>query len=363
MKKKNFILLIIIIIVVIGIIYFNNLNQKKEEKIKIGVILPLTGFLANTGIDTKNAIELAYTDSNSSDIELIYEDDACDATKALTAYRKLVDIDNVDFIIGPFCGQSAMSVLGSINSDKVIAISPGAPDNELAKPDDYFFRTRVSNKDETLKIVEFLAMNKTKRVAVYTAKNTFGKSYRDSFRAQLPNYIEVVYDDGSSDYQTDFKTDIIKIKEKSPQAIFLVPASRQQMGIFVKQMNELKLNYSIFGGSVTEQQDLLDAAGNAADGIIYPYVSPKNLSIVNRYKEKYGKNPSMEVLNGYDAFKILYTEIKKCDGNKECVKGKLNNLKDFEGAMGKISFDENGDTKVELILKTIKNREFVKYEE
>jgi|SRR3989344_200223 len=364
MKKSWLKLLLIILIIALIINLTIFIPKQNQEKVKIGVIMPLTGFLANVGIDTKNAIDLSFSDLDASkDVELIYEDDACDSAKALTAYKKLVDVNKVNFIIGPFCGQSAMTILSSLNENKIITISPGAPDNELSKANDYFFRTRVPNKAETKKLIEFLNKEKIKKIAVYTAKNTFGQSYRDSLVNQLGNETKIVFEDGSSDYQTDFKTDILKIKEKNPQAVFLVPASRQQMGIFVKQLKELGFTPIILGGSVTEQQDLLDVAGNASEGIIYPYASPENLDIVKEYKEKYNKNPSMEVLNGYDAFSILYLAIKECKSDKECVRVKLNNLKDFNGTMGKISVDEFGDSQVELILKTIKNDQFIPYKD
>ena len=68
--------------------------KQNQEKVNIGVIMPLTGFLANVGIDTKNAIDLSFSDLDASkDVELIYEDDACDSAKALTAYKKLVDVN------------------------------------------------------------------------------------------------------------------------------------------------------------------------------------------------------------------------------------------------------------------------------
>ena len=89
---------VIIIAIIIAGVYYNN-TPKEEKTIKIGVIMPLTGFLANVGIDTKNAIDLAYNDlSASKDVQLIFEDDACDSAKALTAYRKLVDMDKVNYL-------------------------------------------------------------------------------------------------------------------------------------------------------------------------------------------------------------------------------------------------------------------------
>jgi len=362
--KKNYVLyaLVLIFFVTACLVLFGCIQQTaKENSIKIGVILPLTGFLANVGKDTQNAIELAVSDANASaKIKLIYEDDACDSAKAVTAYQKLASVDKVNFIIGPFCGQSAIAILSLLNNDYVISISPGAPDNELSKPNDYFFRTRIPNKSETKKIVDFLVSKGISKVAMYTARNTFGQSYHDSFASQFINAGgKIVFDDGSTDYQVDFKTDLLKIKEKNPQAIFLVPASRQQMGIFVKQAREIGINILFVGGAVTEQQDLLDAAGDAANGIIYPYVSPKDMKIFDEYVAAYRKIPSMEALNGYDAFNILFEEIQGCNGDKECVRGRLNNLKDFNGAEGLISFDENGDSQTVLELKQVKAGKFV----
>lgn len=363
--SKTILWLIVAIIVIGGIWYGVSRKPTEKETVKIGVMLPLTGFLANPGQDTKSAIEMAFNDlSVKNDVELIFEDEKCDAMQTLTVYRKLVNIDKVNFIVGPFCGQSAMAILDSLNKDEVIAISPGAPDNELSKERDYFYRTRIPNRAEVQKLVEFLINKNITRVAVYTAKNTFGKSYRDSFMDQFgAKGGNIVFDDGSMDYQTDFKTDILKIKETNPEALFLVPASRQQMGIFIKQLKELGINILVLGGSVTEQQDLLDSAGTAADGVIYPYVIPKNMNVVNEYKEKYSKNPSMEVLNGYDAFNILYTELKECNFEKSCVKQNLDSLKNFNGVMGTINFDKFGDPEVKLILKTVKNGQFVPYGE
>jgi len=360
----------LIAVAVIALVLVSGCVEEQEETIKIGVIAPLTGFLAFAGDDTKHALELALEEIPSGSVQLIYEDGACDATKALTAYRKLQDVDKIKYIIGPLCGQSAMSALPLINQAGVISISSGAPDNELAKPNDYFFRTQIKNGVETKKIAEFLTGEGIKNVATFTAKNTFGESYKNSF---IENFEalggKIVFSEGSQDYQSDYKTEIIKMLEKNPDAIFLVPASRNQMGIFIKQARELGFEGKIIGGSVTEEKDLLDAAGNAAEGILYVhYIDKNNLTekqsaFFEKFKERHGKEPGVRVLTAYDAFKILYSKISECGKeNVECVRQKLNKLSEYDGLIGKISFDENGDAQVPLIIKTVKNGEFVLYE-
>ena len=54
-------------------------------------------------------------------------------------------------------------------------------------------------------------------------------------------------------------------------------------------------------------------------------------------------------------------ECKKIDTN--CMKNKLSEVKDYPGALGILTFDKNGDVYYPYFLKTVKNGQFVKYEE
>jgi branched-chain amino acid transport system substrate-binding protein len=368
-KMKTKIALGICIIAIIAGILVAGCTTQQQSKIRIGVIAPLSGFLASAGQDTTQALQIALEELPQQDVELVYEDGACDASKAITAYQKLSKIDDIKYLIGPYCGQSAVAILPLLNKDKIVSISSGAPDNELAKPSDYFFRTQIPNALETKKIAEFLIQKNIKNVATYTAKNTFGESYKNSFIEQFKKLGgNILISEGSLDYQADFKTEITKIMNKSPEAIFLVTASRNQMGIFVKQAKELDYKGIIIGGSITEEQELLDAAGSAAEGALYVhYVDKQNLSekqkkFFAKFNQKFGKDPGVRVLTAYDAFEILYSAIKQCEiKNTECVRQKLNLIKDYEGVTGKISFNENGDAEIPLIIKTVKNSEFIAY--
>jgi branched-chain amino acid transport system substrate-binding protein len=55
--------------------------------------------------------------------------------------------------------------------------------------------------------------------------------------------------------------------------------------------------------------------------------------------------------------------LPKRNGDPTCIKDQLYKIKDYPGASGKTSFDENGDALKEIIIKTIKNGQFVPYKE
>ena len=61
---------------------------------------------------------------------------------------------------------------------------------------------------------------------------------------------------------------------------------------------------------------------------------------------------------------ILSQAVDSCKGAKtDCIRDYLYDLKDYPGIGGKTTFDANGDVVKDIALKTIKNKEFIKYEE
>ena len=66
----------------------------------------------------------------------------------------------------------------------------------------------------------------------------------------------------------------------------------------------------------------------------------------------------------YDSIYVLAEAMKHCANPNDaiCVKNELYKIKDFEGVTGNISFDENGDTRKEVILKIVRAGKFVPFE-
>src|SRR3972149_11200504 len=113
MKLKNiFWIGLIIMLAVVALFYF--LQQKNApEVIKIGVIQPLTGELANFGKTVVNGIQLAvddYKDSVTEKIQLIIEDSKGEPNSSVSAFNKLMSIDKVKFVIGDLTSSSTLAI-------------------------------------------------------------------------------------------------------------------------------------------------------------------------------------------------------------------------------------------------------------
>ncbi|GAH39763.1 unnamed protein product, partial [marine sediment metagenome] len=83
------------------------------------------------------------------------------------------------------------------------------------------------------------------------------------------------------------------------------------------------------------------------------------------YKERHEKGYVEVGALFYDSLKIMAMVMEKCKNpiDTACLKEKLYQVKDYYGASGETSFDEYGDATKTVILKTIKNGQFVPLED
>ncbi|MBI4171019.1 MAG: ABC transporter substrate-binding protein [Candidatus Aenigmarchaeota archaeon] len=139
-------------------------------------------------------------------------------------------------------------------------------------------------------------------------------------------------------------------------------------GAFLKQARELGINATIISMSEAEDPNVLESAGNAAEGFIISSSEPaiKTDSIKRfeeSYKNKFGRLPDVLAANAYDALHIQIAAYQKCLGGKECMKAELHKTSNYPGISGQITIQPDGSTSKPLILKIVRNGTFVRYEE
>jgi len=75
------------------------------DHVKIGLLLPSTGVDSTQGTDTAKGFELYLKQisgrAGGREIRLVKEDDQAKPDVALVKIKKLVEVDRVDFLIGP----------------------------------------------------------------------------------------------------------------------------------------------------------------------------------------------------------------------------------------------------------------------
>ena len=95
----------IIFLVILNFSLLLSFSTKASEKIKIGLMVPLTGENRDIGESIIKAVRLAVKDINNNSIEIIPKDTASKANKALKSAFELKQM-GVKIVIGPVFYES-----------------------------------------------------------------------------------------------------------------------------------------------------------------------------------------------------------------------------------------------------------------
>lgn len=194
---------------------------------------------------------------------------------------------------------------------------------------------------------------------------SYSKEFRKNYEALGGRITGVeMYEKGA----TDYKTQLIKLKALKPKGIVTISYGAE-MGIQFRQAKDMGMNVQWFTTYTAEDPQTIISGGEAANGLIYTHyydvnsTNPVFISFKDNYKAVYGADPGPYAALIYDYMKILASAMQDCASvnNSVCVKDTLYKVQNYSGVAGSVSFDSNGDTRKEIIIKTIKNGEFVKY--
>jgi len=374
-KITKWIIGIVIILLVIWLGY--NLSNNKElvsnEPIKIGVALPLTGRAASYGEGVKNSFDLALEEINQEyffKLELIYEDTQSEIDSTVSAVRKLIDINKVHIILGIVRSNNVLAVAPITEENKVILFTPIASAEDITQAGDYVFRTRETAKSHGIGIADFLSEKGVKKLALFVARSANSQSYAGFLQERfLEKGGSIVFRTDYDENNNDFRTDIAKAKNEGAEVFYISATLGNDGGIILRQIRESGFLGFVTGSVGIESDEFIKAAGSFADTIVYSSplfdLNSKNTKeYADKYRAKYNENSDAFDANAYDSINLIAMAINECLGDKsDCIKDYLYQVKNYPGAGGLTTFDENGDVLKPIMIKTIKNGEFVPYEE
>jgi len=356
------IIVVVIIIGVVAIFY----KPAPKGTIKIGAILPLSGFAANRGEEAKQGIDLAveeFSKLENLDVKVIYEDSAADSTKAVNAANKLIDIDRVKILIGPLSSSEAIAVSKIAQEKEVVMITPISGNPEVTKAGNFIFRTIMTTDQEGEGIAKLIKELNISKIAIISLNNDYGNGIVDILKNK--SGLEIVAKEKYNLGDKDFRSQLTKIKATNPRAVILIGYT--EVGTILKQAKELGINSIFISGAAFEGQDTLKNAEGTAEGVLYVYHGYKQdltSKFYKKYQEKFGKVPSQYVTFSYDTTKLVLKAIKEVGNDSKKISQYLTDVKDFAGEGRIINFDQERNLlNPQIIFKTVKNGQFVPYEE
>lgn len=359
---------LVLISVALLVIISGGCVKKDEKEIKIGVVLPLSGTAAGHGEDVMGGINLALKELNDSGInqefkiKLMIEDNQSTPQGSVNSLSNLINIHKVPVIIGPLASSDMLAMAPIAEKAKVVLISPGASSPKLSDAGDYIFRNSLLAEPQGEMMAQFCFHNLHKEnVAILFVNDETGRGYIGAFEKKFQMLGgKILVTDNYDKQGTDFRTQLAKIKEAKPDAIY-APSTPQTLGYILRQSRELGINATFIANYGVEGEALISIAGETAEGIYYTSI-PIDIEFTKKYENVYGRKPTIGAPLGYDTLKLVVKAIKDNGYSSDDIKMGLYGIRDARGATGNIVFDEKGDAMKEIIIKTVKNGSFIEAE-
>src|SRR5499427_8934959 len=278
------------------------------EPIKIGFSMALTGGLAPNGKSALLAQKIWEEDVNAKGgllgrpVKLIYYDDKSSPAEVPAIYTKLLDIDKVDLIVGPyataliapampiviqrkktFVGLLGLAVNSEFNYPNYFCMIPSGPDAKPAFTKGFFDVAMAQHP-------------KPQTVAIISADQEFSRNAADGARENAKKAgLKIVYDKTYPPSTTDFAPIVRAIQAANPDLLNINSYPPDSVGM-VKAINELNYRPKMIGGAMvglqatvfkTQLGPLLNGLVNYETWIPAPTMQfPGSMDLLKKYQAR-----------------------------------------------------------------------------
>ena len=298
------------------------------DPVKVGLMLPATGTYAALGTAITNGFKL-YVDEQGGTlagrpISYATVDDESDPAKATENANRLVVRDKVDVLVGTVHSGVALAMARVARQRNTLLIVPNSGADELTgtlcAPN--LFRTSFSNWQPAYAMGKAAIDRKHKTVVTLTWNYAAGLEAVKGFNQAFTEGGGKVLKDMTLPFpNVEFQPFLTEIAALKPDAVYVFFAGAGATK-FVRDYSASGLRTSIplySSGFLTD--GTLIAMGGAGEGLITTLHYgddldiPKDKAFRERYAARYGMQPDVYAVQGYDAAQLLHAGLKAVDGD------------------------------------------------
>ncbi len=361
-------------------VFFTGCGKKDDKPIKIGVIAPLSGAGTSYGIGIRQGAEMAIEEINADGgihgrkLEMAVVDDATNPAEAVTAIQRLIDLDNVDIIVGGWGSSQVLACQPVAEKAGVPYIIVGATNPKITTTANHWTFAVIKSDSVQAEEIANAAIDKLKfsRIAIIYDTNDYGTGNKDVF-------IKVLEDKGMKpvaleSYKSDdkeFTAQLTKIKAAQPDALAVFGTIPGAPAIMIQARN-LGINAQFIGTGGLANEQLISLGGEAAEGtILTTYFHEDTNAAAQDWAKKFTKRfegsqpPPRPILSAWEyrtIKQILVPCFEKAGTDKEALR---NAIKSFRGHVigfdDEVYFNEKNQLVQPTVLIQVKNGTFVLY--
>ncbi|MEA2038280.1 MAG: ABC transporter substrate-binding protein [Thermodesulfobacteriota bacterium] len=296
------------------------------KDIKIGVILPLTGKLAEFGDIEQKSFLMALNEINATGgldgktIDLIFEDTEGEPMKGRLAMEKLISRDKVLAVCGGVSSSVAFEAAAVAQDLKVpFLVNTASADNITKMGWNYIFRLNPPASEYFNALVSFLAKVTRVKTATIVYQSTPGRFGLRTFtklckNLRIKTIIRQSFDPGT----TDFTPLLTKIKAKNPDLVYIV-SCKKDICLIMQQDKELditsrlvvwrKISPSLAELQTTSGEDMEYVYSPALWAPSVPYPAARHYH--EKFLAEYGSPPRYHGAQAYSAMYVILDALKR----------------------------------------------------
>ena len=340
------------------------------QPLTIGFSMSLTGPLSPNGKSALLGMKIWEEEINAKGgllgrpVKLVYYDDQSQSAPVPGIYTKLMDVDKVDLVIGPYAtvpsaaampvimqkGKTFIILFGlgvntEFNYPKFFAMIPSGPNTKPAFTEGFFEVAAAQNP-------------KPQTVAFIAADQEFSKNACDGAKDNAKKAgLRTVYDRTYPPTQTDFAPVIRAIQAANPDVVAVCSYPLDSVGI-VRAVNELNYKPKLIGGAMVGLQatGIKRQLGPLLNGWVNyeTWVPAKTMMFpgVEDFLKKYQARAGAEGVDplgyylgtwGYAYIQVLGDAVKATNGTDDNKLADYIGKTTFKTIMGDIKFGKGGE--------------------
>jgi branched-chain amino acid transport system substrate-binding protein len=326
----------------------------KGGTIKIGVLASLTGALESYGKQTQRGFDLGIEyatggtmEVNGKKIEIVYEDTETKPEVAVQKATKLLEDDQVDFLVGSSSSGDTLAVLPLAEEyEKIMVVEPAVADSITGSEfNEYIFRTGRNSSQDAYAAAAAIA-GKGVKIATFAPDYSFGWDGVNAFKTAAEKLgAEIVLEEYADPAATDFTSNLQKVIDAKPDYLFVVWAGANSPWnqIADLKIQEKGIKISTGAPDIIALQFMNPLVGMEGFSVYYHTLPQNDVNkwLVDEHQKRFNEVPDLFTPGGMSAAIAVVEALKQSDGNVDA--NKLIDIMEgmsFETPKGTMTFRE-----------------------
>jgi branched-chain amino acid transport system substrate-binding protein len=343
-----------------------------QEEFKYGAVSPVTGPIPQFGEYFIRGSQLALEDLEKTGwiqgkkIRIVLEDGKNDPKISLAALNKLISVDKVPIV--ETVGSSVVLALGPVAQQQgVVLVNTAAQNPNIRKIGNLIF-SLVPLADRVMQTTGVHAVEgmKAKTAGLLFVNNEYGRGVAETFTKIFEAHGgKVGGREIHAQGETDFTTPLTKIKFANPDIVFFV-GHDNELGYALKKAKQIgmKIPWLVAPGVFTPLSQSI--AGDAAEGVLAadyvfdPVLGTERMKAFGkRHQERFGVLPTFATAHSYDSVMLYAAALRSGARTGAQIRDFYHSVKNFDGVGGPVTFDKEGITTEEPVMRVIRNGKFM----